>query len=141
MSDLPSVTRIAPVGATQGVDWVERAALGMSTLCLIHCLALPMLLAAVPVLAASLHLPADLHRWLLLFALPSSSIALLSGCRVHRKPGPLLVGLAGLALMATGALLLEGSPREVPVSVAGSLLLVAAHLANWRARHRHCGCG
>jgi MerC mercury resistance protein len=141
MSDFPTARHNGPLGpTTKGVDWVERAALGMSTLCLIHCLALPVLLAAVPVMAASLHLPADLHRWLLLFAIPSSSIALLTGCRLHRKVSPVLVGIAGLTLMAVSALMLEGTDREVPVSVAGSLLLVAAHLTNWRARHRQCGC-
>ncbi|MHA6720111.1 MerC domain-containing protein [Sphingomonas sp. RS6] len=138
----PTPAAPSPVQAIQGrrVDWIERAAVGMSTLCLVHCLALPVLLALLPGVSAWLHLPADLHRWLLMFAIPSSSFALLSGCRVHRSAGPLLTGIAGLSLMALAALLLEGTAREVPVSVAGSLLLVAAHVSNWRARHRQCGC-
>ena len=89
------------------IDWVERAALGASFLCLIHCAGLPLLLAALPALSRLIAIPEDFHAWIL-----------------------------GLALLSAGALLLLGGPYETPVTTAGSVLLVLAHVANWRLRHR-----
>jgi len=117
-------------------DWVERAALGASLLCLIHCAGLPLLLAALPALAKLIALPEDLHLWVLGLAVPASSAALLLGVRRHRSPLPLFLGCFGIALLAAGALLLLRGPLETPVTIAGSLFLAFAHIANWRLRHR-----
>ncbi|MDG2534567.1 MerC domain-containing protein [Sphingomonas sp. HITSZ_GF] len=117
------------------LDWFERAAAGASLLCLIHCAGLPLLLAALPALSRLVALPESLHLWLLLFAIPASGSALLFGFRQHRAWLPLAGGAIGLGLLAIGALLLEGARFETPVTIAGSLCLVAAHVGNWRRRH------
>lgn len=123
-----------------GIDWVERAAIGASTLCLIHCTGLPLLLAALPALSSLIHVPESFHVWILAFAVPSSAPALLSGRSRHRRAYPLLAGIAGLVLLATGALLLLGGSWETPVTILGSLCLAVAHVANWRLRHLHHHC-
>jgi len=120
---------------TKYADWVERAALSASALCLIHCLALPFLLAALPMLAATVALPVDLHVAILIFAVPSSLVALVLGQRGHRAATPLIAGIVGLGLLSLGALAFGSTAAETPVTVAGSLTLAAAHLANWRLRH------
>ncbi|MGN6819960.1 MAG: MerC domain-containing protein [Sphingomonas sp.] len=120
---------------TKYADWVERAALSASTLCLIHCLALPFVLAALPVLSSVGTLPVDLHVAILVFAIPSSLIALVIGQRGHLHAAPLLVGIAGLTLLALGALVFGAGALETPLTVAGSLTLAGAHVANWRLRH------
>lgn len=117
-------------------DWFERAAVGASALCLIHCAGLPLLLAALPALSRLMALPESLHVWLLGFAVPMSGAALLLGHRRHQARSPLIAGSIGLALLALGALPLLGGPFETPVTMAGSLCLISAHLANWRLRHR-----
>lgn len=122
-------------------DWCERAALGASFLCLVHCAGLPLLLAALPVLSRLIALPHASHLWALCLAVPTSGTALLVGRRRHGAWLPLAAGGIGLALLAAGALLLHDSPYEVPVTIAGTILLVAAHLANWRLRHRQCRHG
>ena len=48
----------------------------------------------------------------------------------------LALGGAGLSLMAAAALVFAESAAEAPVTVAGSLCLAAAHIGNWRLRHR-----
>lgn len=116
-------------------DWFERVAAGASLLCLIHCAGLPLLFAAMPALSRALDLPENFHLWLLVFALPASGSALLLGFRQHRAWSPLAAGGAGLALLSAGALLLGGGRFETPVTIAGSLCLIAAHVANWRRRH------
>lgn len=123
------------------LDWFERAAAGASLLCLIHCAGLPLLLAAMPVLSRVLDLPESLHLWLLGFAVPASGSALLLGFRQHRAWPPLAGGAIGLALLSAGALLLGGGRFETPVTMAGSLCLVWAHVANWRRRKGGHGHG
>ena len=129
-----------PATRAPGIDWVERAAIGASTLCLIHCAGLPLLLAALPALSSLIHVPESFHVWVLAFAVPSSALALLSGRSRHRQAYPLLAGIAGLVLLATDALLLLGGPWETPVTILGSLCLAVAHVANWRLRHLHHHC-
>lgn len=119
-------------------DWFERAAVGASALCLIHCAGLPLLLAALPALSKVLALPENLHVWVLGFAIPTSGVALLFGYKQHTSRLPLLLGSIGLMLLSVGALVLLGDRFEAPITVVGSLCLVSAHLLNWRLRHyRH----
>jgi len=117
-------------------DWAERAAVGASTLCLIHCAGLPLLLAVLPALSKLIALPESLHLWMLVVAIPTSGVALLLGKARHRAWLPLLAGGAGLCLLAIGALTLIGGAFETPVTITGSTALVIAHLSNWRLRHR-----
>lgn len=117
-------------------DWFERAAAGASLVCLIHCAGLPLLLAALPALSGLIAVPEDFHVWVLGFAVPASGVALVMGTWRHRAWVPLVTGCVGLALLATGALILLGGTFETPVTLAGSGLLVFAHIGNWRLRHR-----
>ena len=123
--------------ATSRMDWVERLAVGASAACLVHCLALPFLLAALPVLPAALSLPEGFHVWALAVALPSAAFALLHGRSRHGRSWPVLVGLLGLLFLLIGGFLTEGG-SEIAVTVAGSTTLMIAHVANWRMRHACC---
>ena len=124
-----------PAASAPAIDWVERAAVGASALCLIHCAGLPLLLAALPALSSLIALPESFHVWILAFAVPSSALALFTGRHHHRRAYPLTIGATGLILLATGALLLLGGRWETPVTIMGSLCLAYAHIANWRLRH------
>lgn len=124
-----------PAASTPGIDWLERAAVGASALCLIHCIGLPLLLAILPALSSLLAVPESFHVWVLAFAVPSSTLSLFTGGHHHRRAYPLMIGAAGLVLLATGALSLLGGRWETPVTIMGSLCLAYAHIANWRLRH------
>ncbi|WP_375392550.1 MerC domain-containing protein [uncultured Sphingomonas sp.] len=126
-------------GSTTSVDWVERVAIGASAACLAHCLALPILMAALPALTSVLAVPESFHLWVLGLAAPAALLALLQGRSRHGELLPLALGLCGLSLMALGALVLGETWAETPVTVAGSVLLAGAHVMNWRRRHA-CGC-
>lgn len=126
-----------PAARAPAIDWVERAAVGASALCLVHCTGLPLLLAALPALSSLVALPESFHVWVLAFAVPTSALALVTGRRHHRRIYPLMIGAAGLVLLAIGALLLLGGHWETPVTIAGSLCLAVAHVGNWRLRHHH----
>lgn len=126
---------------TAVADFSERVAVCASAACLVHCLVLPVLLLMLPSLAAVLDIPESFHLWVLGLAVPTAMAALVLGWRRHRVIGPMLAGIAGLILLAIGALVVGETAWEVPVTIAGSLTLTAAHVINWRLRHRHrCDC-
>lgn len=115
-------------------DLIEGIAVGATIACLIHCLALPLLIAAVPVVSAVLPIPQNFHVVALALAIPATAGALFAGYRRHRLAAPLIAGTIGLGLLALGAIRWGETPLETPVTVLGSLAIAAAHLANWRYR-------
>ena len=113
----------------------DAVAASLSLACLIHCLVLPVTVAAIPALAQWIALPESLHLILFALALPVSGLALWRGHARHDRAYPVWAGATGLALMAAGLLM---EPWETPLTVAGAVILAAAHLANWRARKADC---
>lgn len=120
---------------------LDRGAAIISNLCLVHCLALPIvavllpagLVAGVPG-GAALHGPAWVHWALLLLALPVSLVALHHGFRAHRRHFPGALAGLGFVLMAGGALLHDRSLLEPLFTVAGGALIGVAHWRNIAAR-------
>lgn len=103
-------------------------AISLSGLCLAHCLLLPAAAAALPLLGAWTRSEL-VHLLFALVAAPLSGLALLGG---ERKP-VLLLALAGSGVMLLAAGVFTPWPwAHTPVTVLGSLLLVAAHIWNWR---------
>ena len=117
------------------LDTIERGAVGASLLCLIHCAGLPLLLALLPTLSSTLSFPASLHLWLLLFAMPTSAFALGLGYQNHHLKRPLVLGAAGLLILAIGDVVLAGTRAETILTILGGLALAGAHVGNWRLRH------
>ena len=115
-------------------DIVEGVAMGAAIACLAHCIALPMLLAALPALALVIPVPHDFHLVALALAIPATAGALFAGYRRHRLAGPLLAGTVGLLLLALGVLTWGETPFEIPVTIVGSMFIAAAHVSNWRLR-------
>lgn len=114
------------------IAWLDGLAVGASAVCLVHCLALPLLFALVPAAAAVLGLPHGFHVALFALAVPASAVALCSGYRRHGMILPLALGALGLALLGLGAVAGFRIVAETGVTVAGSFLLAAGHLRNWR---------
>ena len=115
-------------------DIVEGVAMGAAIACLAHCIALPLLLATLPALASVVPVPHDFHLVALGLAVPATAGALFAGYRRHRLAGPLLAGTLGLLLLTLGVLTWGETPLEIPVTIAGSLFIAAAHFTNWRLR-------
>lgn len=120
-------------------DWMDRAAVAASLACMVHCLALPLVVAALPALSSVLDVPESFHLWVLGFAAPVAAVALLQGRVRHGAWWPVGLGAAGLTLLAAGALLLPEGAVETAATVAGGMILGGAQIANWRLR-RACAC-
>jgi hypothetical protein len=115
--------------------WLDSLAVGASAVCLVHCLALPFVIAAMPALASVLDVPIRFHLMMLILALPISGIALVAGFRRHGAVLPAIAGGFGLVLLAVGSLLLSMPTLETGLIVVGGLLLAGAHIKNWHLRH------
>lgn len=114
---------------------LDHGAMTLSALCLVHCLALPVLLAAAPVLAAGVPDAPWVHPAILGLAAPLALVALGRGWRRHHDARPPLLGAVGVALL-TGGVFVATASGETALTVGGALLLAAAHLLNWRGVHR-----
>lgn len=113
----------------------DMAAIGLSGLCIIHCLALPLAAASLPLLGV--WADAEWAHWLFVgLAAPVSLIALARPSRRGLHLAPLALALLGLSGLLAGVLGWPAETAETGVTVAGSLLLAAAHLLN-RRRQRH----
>ena len=115
-------------------DAAELLASGSAILCLLHCFALPLAIVALPLLVGTATLSEDLHFGLLALALPTSMTAMLLGWLRHRHAGPPSLGAAGLCLLVVGIWQYQPPLVDLLGTIAGSLLLVCAHFANWRLR-------
>ena len=103
-------------------------------LCMIHCLAFPLLVALLPSIAA---LPLDkeaFHLWMVIAVIPISLYALTLGCKKHKKKSILSFGLLGLVCLVSAVLLGEsriGEAGEKILTVIGALLIAFSHYKNF----------
>lgn len=119
------------------IRWGDYAGITASGLCLVHCVLMPFLLAAFPMLGAG-HEDESLHSMLVLGVTIPVVVSLLPGFIKHREPVALLLGAAGLfafivAVYVVGPLF--GQAAETVLAITSSLLLIVAH----RRNHRNCG--
>ena len=124
----------------------DLTGIALSFTCLIHCLALPLLLLLAPALSRWITLPEGVHAVILLLAVPAALIAMKDGWHRHRHMLPGLLAVVGLGLLAMGLAAHEGWVAAADPEAAdrlltsiGALTLAAAHLLNWRWRHRGGG--
>lgn len=116
-------------------DLVEGTAISASFLCLLHCLALPLLLLALPAIAEAFVRSELFHIAVAALVVPAAVLAFTLGYRRHRALAPAMLGAAGVACVVIAlAPALEDSLSADLLTAAGSLLLIAGHLINWRLR-------
>ncbi|HYN46525.1 MAG TPA: MerC domain-containing protein [Allosphingosinicella sp.] len=110
---------------------IDRAAIGLSGLCLVHCVAtavLVMMLAS----AGGLLVDPRIHEIGLALAIVLGVIGLGRGAMVHGFMLPVAIGGLGLGTMA-GSLTLAHGFEEIVYSVFGVLVLALGHDLNRRA--------
>ena len=107
---------------------LDRIAMGLSGLCLVHCLATAVLLALVSAAGGVLGAPI-IHEVGLTFAMILGSVALGRGILEHGFMMPSAVGGLGLGVMA-GALTLPHDGTEAVYTVIGVMILALGHRLN-----------
>ena len=111
-------------------DRFDRVGILLSGLCAVHCLATLGLVAVLGLGGGFLLNPA-IHRIGLALAIVVGAIALGLGITRHGRREPLMIGGAGLSLMAL-ALITGHGPAEAALTIAGVTLLAFAHWRNVR---------
>ena len=123
----------------------DRLAIGLSLMCVIHCLAITSLLALLPSVVA---LPLEneaFHIWMVVAVIPSSAYALTLGCKQHQRYRLLIPGSIGLTLLVLALVLGEeriGEVGEKILTVLGAGFVAAGHWFNFRLcqEHKHIDC-
>ena len=88
----------------KNTGFLDGAAIGLSALCAIHCLALPIALTMLPVIATMPLGDESFHKALLFLVIPLSAVGLTLGCKRHRQWLVMFWGVSGLLIMACAAL-------------------------------------
>ena len=113
---------------------LDTIGMGLSGLCALHCLALPLLLSS-GVLFTDADGPDD-PTHLILFALagPVGLLALWRGYRHHRVWQPLAFGCIGIVILWRGLFQGDHHATAQILTLVGAGTLALSHLYNWR-RH------
>lgn len=109
---------------------------------MLHCLAMPVLIIAIPVMSSTFLADEAFHRFLVWFVLPVSLAALFMGCRRHLDVIVCLCGGLGLFVLISIAYFghdLLGESGERIATVVGGVILAAGHIRNYRLCRR-VGC-
>lgn len=110
---------------------IDRMGIGLSGLCLVHCLASTVLVALLASAGGVLGSP-HMHEIGLAIAIPLGALALGRGIFEHGFMMPSSVGGLGLGVMA-GALQLPHGGNEILATLVGVGLLALGHDLNRRA--------
>lgn len=121
----------------------DKFAIGLSMLCTMHCLLLPLIVALLPSLTALNLTDERFHFWMLAAALPISLYALTMGCQQHQHYRVLLLGGLGLMLLVLGVFVgpVYGEVWEKGLTVLGASLVASGHLWNYQlCQQAQCAC-
>lgn len=131
---------------------LDRFGIAVSALCLVHCLAVPILASLLPLLQLSGSLTDStlFHLLLVFVVVPVGVRAFASGWKIHKHRTVVVFGGSGLLLVSLGSLLPlalhdENAHEyghwsywlELALLIPGSLFLTAAHLRNYQCRLLH----
>lgn len=120
------------------IGTLDRIGIGISTFCLLQCLALPLALLFAPLASAGLFSHELFHLVLLAVILPVSLLAFGLGFLRHRNPRMWIPAGIGFALLILAAFL-EQRHAIGPVWISlvtsmGGLGLIVGHVLNMRSR-------
>ena len=119
--------------------YFDRIAIALSTICIVHCLAMPFVIAVLPVAAFTVGGDGHFHSLMLWFVVPTSVLGFALGFRVHRRTDIVVLGAVAIGTLAAAALWGHSAwdpSVEVLVNVAASVVLAAAHWRNFREVRR-----
>ncbi len=119
----------------------------LSGICLVHCLAVPLIVGLFPLLGAGVLGHQQFHQALLYLVLPTSIIGLWLGYRRHYKYYIAVIGVAGVASLVALTLLAHDvvdSGTEIIIASTGGIIVALSHILNLvEARNAICdeaGC-
>ncbi len=119
--------------ATRGSAVLNVLAVAGPSLCIVHCLAMPLLVAMLPVVGSHGMLAGVDEQMIALAVVPLCALAIVPGFLKHGRKRVVVMMLAGMACVLFGSFAADHVIQlgaEAPVVVLGSLLLASAGLLN-----------
>ena len=114
----------------------DKAAIGLSFACALHCLMVPLFLAIFPSSTLSGLGDERIHLGLLALIIPISAFSLTLGCRMHRNLTVVAVGVTGICILCLSALLahdMGGKSLETAGTLLGSGIVGLIHALNFKS--------
>ncbi len=106
----------------------------ISGLCVVHCIAVPLVIVLFPAIGLQIFPQEDLtHAVLFAFILGTAGLAFVSGYRVHGQWQPVAWLVVGLIIVSFATFFVHrtmGHMWEPIFAIAGSLCLIRAHYLN-----------
>lgn len=127
----------------------DRTGVVVAAICLVHCLAFPLLVLLIPTTETLLNNPI-VEATLLVSAILVGSISFFTSYQTHKKVGPLILGTLGVGLMVLSLFSdLEHGHSDFDslvdrlnlLMMLGGALLITGHLWNIYACHCFCDTG
>ena len=115
--------------------WGDRAAICFSSLCVLHCLLLPVLLVAYPIGIVVTLSDEIFHQIMVSVALPLSLVSLYVGYGHHKRNQLIVLGGIGIVMLVLPLTTSHESiseSGETWLTVAGAVILCLAHVVNFR---------
>jgi hypothetical protein len=116
--------------------WWDRLGIGISGVCMAHCLILPILITTMPFWPLGERIHAWLHPIFAALLIPITAVAAFSGWREHRQHVILAILSVGLVIVLAAGIIgheAPGSLLETSLTLVGSTLLITGHWRNWRS--------
>lgn len=113
----------------------DKAAISLSLLCAVHCLAVPLLVIYLPTLALPALTGEAFHIWMLVVVIPVSAFAMQLGCKQHQRYRLALFVGVGLAVLFISAIFGHdwfGEMGERLVTLLGSSIIALGHVQNFK---------
>ena len=110
-------------------EMVDNAGACLSLACAIHCLAMPLLVAVLPLIGLGFLASERAEFVIVIGAITLATGSLVWGVRHHRRWRAFLILVVALAFIATARTAVEG-PFEIAFHSLGGVLLATAHITN-----------
>ena len=121
----------------------DKAAMSLSLLCALQCLAMPWATVLLPSAVALPLSEEAFHLWMLVAVLPVSAYALTMGCAKHKRFRLMLIGGTGMALLSAAAFLghdMLSHTWERLLTLIGACVIACGHFFNFRLCQQHDAC-
>ncbi len=112
---------------------LDASAIGVSGLCLIHCLSLPVLSVVLPV-AGAFGEAEWVHQLFVLAAVPITAAAILQDRNMPGWRAFSVLASMGLVILAAAAFVEPLHDFETALTIVGAGLLAMSHVRRWRRR-------
>jgi hypothetical protein len=117
---------------------LDMLGIGASSLCLVHCMATPVLIAAMPMVMPQLLEGPIAHYILGIAVFTFALLAIGPGYARHRKTAVAVIASIGVLAVLIATFVLGESRWEFPLITAGNLMLIVAHIKNFKLISKPC---